>query len=355
MAENAAALSCCEGFETGNKYLNTDNGKVTITIWREYQSMMGGAMNLSIDLNMMTIQYFVTVADTGNMTKAAGELYLTQPTLSRQIAALEQTLGVTLFNRTKGGVELTERGKVFYKECRELLDAYNLFSSKAFEFRNMTVGSITTGFYKQNEVDAINLNNEFFKLYPNVDVRGKKMGGLNYYEELAMKNCDCIFVYEEELDPSEKEIERERVQQLEFRLMVSRANPLSERDSVKLSELANEKFILPSERSNPRKNRHLMEVIQKYGGFTPTVADTAVYYLDYVMRCVYHNAVYVSPFIPFVGEYPQVKFLKLEDYDEPYNIDLVWMKANKNPILPIYTDFVKRKLAENSAGAVIEE
>lgn len=303
----------------------------------------GADMNLNIDLNIMTIQYFVTVADTGNMTRAANKLFLTQPTLSRQIAALEQTLGVTLFNRTKGGVELTDRGQAFYSECKELLEAYNRFSSKAFEFKDMTVGTLVVGHSKHSEVQTININYGFYQIYPNVNVQSHSVAGHGYYEELSSHISDCIFIYEGELDPSDKDIERMPVESLEYRLLVPRQNPLSERDSIRLEELAGQKFIFPDKMIYAQKYQHMLDIFQAHG-IVPEIADTAIYYLDYVMRCVHHNALYLSPYIPTIGEYPQVKYLVIEDFDETYDIDLIWMKNNKNPILPLYTKFVRDEM-----------
>lgn len=60
------------------------------------------------------MQYFIVAAQTLNFTTAAERLYMTQPALSRQIAALENELGVELFRRSHNVVELTDVGKYFY-------------------------------------------------------------------------------------------------------------------------------------------------------------------------------------------------------------------------------------------------
>lgn len=301
-------------------------------------------MNLNMDLNIMTVQYFVTVADMGNITKAANSLFVTQPTLSRQIAALEQTLGVTLFTRTKGGVELTDSGRAFYRQCKEFLDAYNRFSSQAFTFKNMTVGHLEVGYSKQSEVRMINLNSDFYHQYPNVEIGSHSVAGRGYYDELSSHSCDCIFIFEGELDPTDKDLAIQRVESLEYRLLVSKNNPLAERDSVSIADLAGQRFIFPDRRHYAHKYAHMYQDL-KDRGITPDIVGTAVYYLDYVSRCVSHDAVYLSPYIPVVGEYPQVKYLEIVDYDKTYDIDLIWLKSNINPILPIYTKYVKDIMA----------
>lgn len=65
-------------------------------------------------MNLHQIQYVLAVAECGNFSKAARKLYVSQPTLSQQIALLEDELGVTLFIRYPRKVELTNAGNIFY-------------------------------------------------------------------------------------------------------------------------------------------------------------------------------------------------------------------------------------------------
>lgn len=61
-------------------------------------------------MEIRTLEYFLAVAREENMTEAANTLHITQPTLSRQIADLEQELGKQLFIRTNRNTKLTEEG-----------------------------------------------------------------------------------------------------------------------------------------------------------------------------------------------------------------------------------------------------
>ncbi|MCC8142330.1 MAG: LysR family transcriptional regulator [Lachnospiraceae bacterium] len=71
------------------------------------------------------IEAFLALADYLNFSRAADSLYITQPALSKQIAALESYLGVRLFIRDSRTVELTEMGKLFLPEAQELLTKTN--------------------------------------------------------------------------------------------------------------------------------------------------------------------------------------------------------------------------------------
>ena len=68
---------------------------------------------------------FIAVADCLNFTKAAEKLYISQPTLSRYISELEETMEVELFERTTRRVVLTKAGKLFYDESLQIIKKYD--------------------------------------------------------------------------------------------------------------------------------------------------------------------------------------------------------------------------------------
>ena len=72
-------------------------------------------------MELRHLRYFVAVAEMENVSRAALKLHVSQPTLSTQIRDLEDELGFTLFERTGKSVRLTEPGRVFLKEAREVL------------------------------------------------------------------------------------------------------------------------------------------------------------------------------------------------------------------------------------------
>ncbi|MBQ3921265.1 MAG: LysR family transcriptional regulator [Firmicutes bacterium] len=71
--------------------------------------------------------YALKVAECGNVTVAAKELFISQGALSQQIKRLEEELGYPVFERTSKGIRLTDRGKAFCKEASPVLDSWNLF------------------------------------------------------------------------------------------------------------------------------------------------------------------------------------------------------------------------------------
>ncbi|MFD0136265.1 LysR family transcriptional regulator [Streptomyces sp. NPDC003631] len=74
-----------------------------------------------MDLDLRKLRYFVAVADQLHFGRAADELHIAQPALSRQIRALEQDLGASLFIRDRHGVELTDAGRQLLADAGPLL------------------------------------------------------------------------------------------------------------------------------------------------------------------------------------------------------------------------------------------
>src|SRR5437868_15026604 len=76
-------------------------------------------------MELRHLRNFLVVGETLNFTKAAAQLRVGQPALSRQVQGLEEEIGVDLLHRSPRGVTLTAEGKLFLEEVRELLKRTN--------------------------------------------------------------------------------------------------------------------------------------------------------------------------------------------------------------------------------------
>ena len=81
-------------------------------------------------MTLKQLQYAVTVAETGNMTEAAGKLFIAQPSLTSAIHELEKEFGITLFFRSNKGIELTPEGDEFLGYARQVLEQTNLINER---------------------------------------------------------------------------------------------------------------------------------------------------------------------------------------------------------------------------------
>ena len=91
------------------------------------------------------MRYFLTVAKEQNFTKAAEQLHITQPTLSRQMAAFEEDLGITLFIRNGKKISLTDEGILLKRRALEILDLEERTLEELNGKEEVVEGTITIG------------------------------------------------------------------------------------------------------------------------------------------------------------------------------------------------------------------
>lgn len=96
-------------------------------------------------MDFRILRYFLNVAKEQSFTKAAQQLHITQPTLSRQLAALEEELGVTLFARSGRNITLTEEGILFKRRALEILDLEERTLDELKGSEGIVEGTVTIG------------------------------------------------------------------------------------------------------------------------------------------------------------------------------------------------------------------
>lgn len=98
-----------------------------------------------MDQNLSLYKVFYTVANTGNISKAATELFISQPAISKSIRKLEQSLDVTLFSRNSRGVQLTEEGEVLYDYVQRAFYALQTGEARLKKINDLGIGHLHIG------------------------------------------------------------------------------------------------------------------------------------------------------------------------------------------------------------------
>lgn len=125
-----------------------------------------------MNINFELYRIFYVVANKKNITKAAEELFISQPAVSKAIKKLENNLGGKLFNRTKKGVVLTEEGKEFYNYIKVALEYINNAENKFNDLINLETGTIKIGVsVTLTKYFLIPLLEEFHDLHPKINIQ----------------------------------------------------------------------------------------------------------------------------------------------------------------------------------------
>ena len=119
-------------------------------------------------MEFRVLKYFLTVAREENMTRAAEILYVTQPTLSRQIAELEEEIGTPLFVRSNRSVTLTDAGMLLRRRVEELLALEDKIKSELGNKENLS-GTVSIGMAEASSANVVaDIIGVFRKKYPHV-------------------------------------------------------------------------------------------------------------------------------------------------------------------------------------------
>ena len=213
-----------------------------------------------MDFNQL--KNLMTVARTGNISKAARELYVTQPSLSKSIARLEEELNVPLFHHRRGRIELNEYGSVFLSSVSI---AFSQLESGAQTIQRMyemdqhilSLGSNISAFLPE-------LLPDFCAMHPEIGIRQKDCSTRQMINALLDRSLT--------LGVSCEEIRHEliRFQELghkEYVLLAHQDNPLSASDRVRIPQLEHEVFIVDASRLRLGPLQKLCQA----NGFLPTV------------------------------------------------------------------------------------
>ena len=95
--------------------------------------------------NLSSYWIFYTVANAGNISKAAKELYISQPAISKSIQKLEESLNCKLFSRSSRGVILTDEGNLLYDHVKDAFETLNIGEDKLKRSIELGVGHLQIG------------------------------------------------------------------------------------------------------------------------------------------------------------------------------------------------------------------
>jgi len=193
-------------------------------------------------LEFQQMRYFVKVAECSNFTRAAEELYVTQPMLTRAIKSLEDDLGAKLIERTSKSFRLTDAGKLFYQQACEMLHKYDDI------FRSIEdVKSIQKGQVKMSipgvliDVYFAPLLARFGKEHPGVDISIIEEGSKDTVKSVMAGKVDLGLA----MLPIEfsSEMNINIIISDEAHVLMSKQHPLSKYQVIPIEELRNESII----------------------------------------------------------------------------------------------------------------
>jgi DNA-binding transcriptional LysR family regulator len=193
-------------------------------------------------MELRQLQYFVSVAEQRNFTRAAELLHVAQPSLSQQIRALEREIGAALFERTSRSVRLTAAGESLLPHARRALAAVDDARHEIAEQAAAPSGVVRLG---MTPTVAIHLLPawlaSFIHRFPAIEVRLFESGAVALEGDLVSGAIDLAVVT---LPAQHASLQVRPIVEEELLLGVAPGHPFAARDAVGLEEAAEEPFVL---------------------------------------------------------------------------------------------------------------
>lgn len=190
------------------------------------------------------LNYFLQIAKYGNMSKAAEEMHVTQPTLSRQIQNLEEQLGTKLFDRNNKKMTLTSAGVIFQQRAQEILTLLNK-AEQDVQNENGLNGTIAIGCVESNVAEFLSkIIIAFHKKYPNIKFSIYDADGDDIKDKLDKGMIDLGFLL------SPVEVAKYNYIDLPVKdswaIIVPKGSPLANQDQISIDELKKIQLIIPA-------------------------------------------------------------------------------------------------------------
>lgn len=220
-----------------------------------------------IAMDLKQIEAFMKVVDYKSFTKAAESSYFSQPTLSKAIQKLEDTLNVQLLERSTKHLNLTDAGKIVYKQGQQTLASLNEIYKQLDELKNVNSGSINLGMPPLiGTLFFPEIARKFHQQYPNVKIKLFELGAKVVEELVEDGQIDAGLI----VLPTDNDLFQIQPFIVDnFVLFVHRDHPIARYAEISLSALKDENFIL-FDKSFALHN-YIINAC-KESGFNPTIS-----------------------------------------------------------------------------------
>ena len=293
-------------------------------------------------MTITQMKYFITAAKCLNFTKAASQLYITQPALSRQIASMETELNMQLFIRNNRSVKLTPAAQILLHEFEKIYNDYNFAVAKAANSFAGLSGELNIGVLEGAYIGDLfpDVLQYFDEFYPQVKINLRNYSFNELIEKLYNNHLDLIVTLRFDVENRDR-IQFQVIENTRDHVVVHRDHRLAGAKYVKLSDFKDDIIIMVSPEDSEESPKLIIDAC-KNAGFNPKVkfatslqeemlwveAGVGVCILD-TRNNLYHNET--------------VRFLNVDPVSDP-SLSLAWSLDNYNPMKEIFkNNFFKNR------------
>jgi len=203
-----------------------------------------------LHVTMRQLKVFEAIARHLSFTRAAGELHLTQPTVSMQIKKLSDDVGLPLYEQIGKQIHLTDAGRELFGACRDILGRVEQLEMAFSEMKGVKKGRLRLAVVTTAKYFAPQMLGLFSQKYPGVEVSLKIVNREEAFERIR-HNEDDLYILGQ--PPEDLDIESAAFLENPLVVLASRDHPLAHQKSIPLKRLAEEPFLVREPESGTRQ------------------------------------------------------------------------------------------------------
>ncbi|MGG4345612.1 LysR family transcriptional regulator [Paenibacillus lautus] len=256
-------------------------------------------------MSINKFKVLLKVVELGSLTKAAEVMGFTQSGVSHMINSLEDELGFSLLIRNRSGAKLTTNGEEILKTIREILKWNEHLEQQVASIHGIELGTIHIGTFTSVGVHWLpGIIQDFQRDYPHIEIRLVEGDYREIEDWIAEGKIDCGFLSLPTLDI----FDAIPLHQDPMLVLLPMEHPLSAEDSITLSQIENEPFVMPSKGSDYDVNR-MLEKARIKPDIKYTLSD------DYAIMAMVEKGLGISilPELVLRGQQRKIRLIELKE------------------------------------------
>ncbi|MGB9660756.1 MAG: LysR family transcriptional regulator [Moorellaceae bacterium] len=278
------------------------------------------------------LEYFITVAQCLNFTRAAERLFMAQSALSQQISSLESRVGVPLLIRDKRSVRLTTAGEIFLQDAIDIVKRYNEALERARRAAGGLAGSMQIGFLGPSVRAFLPyLVRKFRTAYPEVALKLEEYDHGPLIEALKLGKVDLAFTLNIGLQ-GVPGVEWRTIYTEPDTVVLRHDHPKAKYSAIDLRLLANENFIVMDRTVSPQGFDRAIHLCTK-AGFSPRIVSQTRFIQTILFLVEAGVGISILPrcFESYASS--ELRFISIIDEEAVHEVVVAWNTSNTNPII----------------------
>lgn len=284
-----------------------------------------------MNIELRHLRYFIAVAEELHFGHAAARLNISQPPLSQQIQILEQQIGARLFARTNRSVSLTEAGRQFLADSRQILSQVDDAAARAARLHHGETGELRIGFTSSAPfIKAVSDTlSTFRRRYPDVHIQTRETNTREQIVPLNEGALDLGLMRNTQLPDT---LVWERVLREPLLAMVPRDHPLASKPRVSLRELAREPFVFFDPHVGTGLYDDILGLMRRYD-LTPAITQEVGEAMTIIGLVAAGLGVSILPASFQRVQLSEMRWLPIDEQDAVSEMWLVWSKHHEQGAL----------------------